>query len=163
ARNPQLVGAPAGWEPLPREDLKEDQPNDVRPAAIDVREALSPEQRVSAIEHTIDPGFVNHRRIETILGDDALQAINRAIARLPCLPDWQRKVRVDRIYSEITLVFCRAIEVPPLGRMVAERKARFFCSTENLGPCREIYKTERAVSRWRPLARPRIAVEFHYS
>jgi hypothetical protein len=163
AWKPQLVGAPAGWEPLPREELSPDEPETSTTAVVDVRESLSAEQRVSTVEHTIDPGFVNHRRIETILGDDGRQAINRAIAALPAMPEWQKNVRIGHIYSDIMLTFCRVLEVPPLGRLVAERKGRLFCSTETLAPCKDTSRTERAVSRWRPLARPRIPVEFHYS
>jgi hypothetical protein len=160
---PKILSPPADWAPPA--------PNAVAPgqAAVElpstIRETLKPEERVLPLEHTIDPGFVNHRRIETIIGRAGQDAIRRQVARLPSMPDGLRAVAVARIYSDIMLDFCRATAVPSLGALLGgDDQRRLFCSTEVVGPCRDIYDVTRARNQWRPPGRRHaMAVEFHYS
>ena len=100
-----------------------------------IRAALKPDESTLPLEHTIDPGFVNARRIETIVGDAGRAAIDQTVRALPDMPDWQRTVRIRRIYSDVMLAFCRVHGVPPLEHVVASRKGTLFCSTEPVGPC----------------------------
>jgi hypothetical protein len=109
-----------------------------------LRERLSPEQRALPLIHTIDPGFVHHRRIEAIIVPAAMKHVDQAIKELPELPDWQRRVRIDHIYTRVMLDWCRVNEVKTLGAVIASGEGRIFCSTERLGPCPDFYELERA-------------------
>lgn len=171
---PQILMPPAGWNPPLQENSgEEDVGKENLSAPSGIRESLSPEERVLPLEHTIDPGFVNHRRIETIIGQEGRNAIDRAIAQLPPLPEGLRAVRVGRLYSDIMLSFCRATEAPPLGRILAKFKSatprdtgqlpQIFCSTEKVGPCRDLYNVKRAVNRLHLSSLKSVSVELHYS
>jgi len=91
------------------------------------------------ITHTIDPGFVHHRLIQTILGPRPMSLIDQAITSLPDLPDWQRRVRIDHIYTQAMVLFCNAIGVPPLRSLLAAGSGRMFCSTEQIEGKEEVY------------------------
>jgi hypothetical protein len=130
---------------------------------MSLRESLTPAQRDTPLNHTIDPGFVHHRKIETILGASGMEIIDNAIRALPDQPDWQRQVRIDHIYTHVFLLWCKTNAVRPLGEVAATRKGRIFCSTEELGPCPDIYEGQRAISAWQPEAEYSQRVEFHYS
>jgi len=128
-----------------------------------IREKLTPAQRATPLEPYIDPGFVHHRKIETILGPSGMRIIDDLIRQLPELPEWQRPVRIDHVYTEIMLAFCNKLSVPPLEEFLVSRQGRMFCSTEELAPCKDVFKTERAVSIWVPPGIYDRRVEFHYS
>ena len=127
------------------------------------REWLNPAQRAVPLIHTIDPGFVHHRRIETILGSVGMKYVDAFIRQLPELPEWQKRVRVDHIYTRVMLDWCKANDVKSLGALIASRQGRIFCSTEKLGPCPDLYDVERAKSPWVPNGDYGINAEFHYS
>jgi hypothetical protein len=160
---PKVIGGANGWVPALPAEVSADSEEEKRKVPDSIRESLGPEERVLPLEHTIDPGFVNHRRIATIVGPEGRATIDRAIARLPALPDGLRVVRIAGIYAEIMLAFCRVVGVPPLGRFLAEGRGRIFCSTETIGGCRNFYQVERPVNRWRSPRRKARPVEFHYS
>src|SRR6266852_5383761 len=82
---------------------------------MSLREDLTPSQRAVPLIHTIDPGFVHHRRIETILGAKGMKYVDGLIQRLPALPEWQRRVRIDHIYTRVMLDWCKANDVKSLG------------------------------------------------
>lgn len=128
-----------------------------------IREYLSADERTLPLEATIDPGFVHKRRIQTVLGPDGMRLIDELIERLPVLPDWQREVRIDHIYKDVFLEFCRIHTLPTLGDLLAARKGRLFCSTERLGPCQNFFDVSRATNRWVPRGRCEYEVEFEYS
>jgi hypothetical protein len=128
-----------------------------------IREGLSSEKRVQDVIHTIDPGFVNMRRIQTILGKEGIELINIQIANLPPMEDWQKTTQINHIYSMVMLEFCRINVVKSLEELVATRKGQIFCSTEVLGPCPDIYNLKRAVSEWIPRGETNLKIEFHYS
>ncbi len=128
------------------------------------RSTLTPTQRAERLNFTIDPGFVHHRRIETILGAAPMKWIDEQIQNLPELPDWVRSQRINHIYTHALVWFCGHLGVPSLGEMLADRKGKLFCSTENLAASSDIYsKKSRAISRWRPNGKYSLKVEFHYS
>lgn len=132
-------------------------------AGRNIREALTPEQRATPLTHVIDPGFVNHRRIETIIGPYNMQILDSWIRSLPELPDWQRRVRIDHIYTRCFLEFCRKSDIRPLQDILATETGHLFCSTEKLLPCADVYDKERVVSIWDSQGVYSRRVEFHYS
>lgn len=130
---------------------------------ISIRTDLTSAQRAVELKHTIDPGFVHHRKIQTILGVKGMKVIDKVIKDLPDLPDWQKKVRIDNIYTEAFLVWCSSIGIKPLGEIIATKQGRMFCSTEKIAPCKEVYDKQRVVSLWVPQGNCKEKVEFHYS
>lgn len=130
------------------------------------RSSLTPDQRALDLGHIIDPGFVNHRKVQTIQGPGLMRHIDRAISELPSLPDWQLRVRIDHIYSEAMILFCRHLGIKPLQDILATQTGQtgqLFCSTEQLLPCPAIYTEERALSVWKNPGSYPFRVEFHYS
>ena len=128
-----------------------------------IRNELTSAQRATPLVHTIDPGFVHYRKIETILGPQGMEIIDNEIRRLPEMPDWVRRVRIDHIYTQIFLLFCNRLGILPLEEILAVRKGHLFCSTETLGPCPDFYDVDRAVSVLTPRGGYPQRVEFHYS
>jgi hypothetical protein len=128
-----------------------------------IRDYLSAEQRALPLQLTIDPGFVHKRRIQTILGPKGMGLIDELIQRLPNLPDWQRAVRIDHIYKDVFLEFCRIHNFPTLGDLLADETGRVFCSTERLGPCENFYDVTRAMNKLISTGRSEYHVEFQYT
>jgi hypothetical protein len=65
-------------------------------------EGLTSEQRSAEALHSVDPGFVNHRLIETWLRLIHGKAyIDEGIRVLPDLPEWLRIKRMNEIYSHV--------------------------------------------------------------
>jgi hypothetical protein len=103
------------------------------------RKDHTPEWRAAVVHHAIDPGFVHHRKIETILGSQGMSIIDEQIRNLPQnLPDWQRPVRIDHVYTRAMLVFCKALNIRSLRQIMAKREGHLFCSNEELGPARPV-------------------------
>lgn len=128
-----------------------------------IRENLTSTQRATDLDLIIDPGFVHHRKIQTILGKTLMNSVDAAIHRLPDMPEWQKEVRIDHIYSEAMLLFCKSVGVRPLQYNLAINKGELFCSVEKLGPCEDIYEKDRTISKWLSPQETPINVEFHYS
>jgi len=128
-----------------------------------IREALTPEQRAIDLDLVVDPGFVNHRKIQTILGKSGMKFIDLNIRNQPDLPEWQKKVRIDHIYSEAVLIFCREVGIQTLQHNLATGTGHLFCSVEKLGPCPDAYDKTRVISEWLPPENNELKVEFHYS
>jgi hypothetical protein len=128
-----------------------------------IREALTAEERGVVVEHTIDPGFVNRRRIRTIVDATGCALIDRQIGEMPNVMDWEREVRIDHIYSGVMLALCKTIGAKSLEEIVATRKGTLFCSTVRLSPCPNLYEVERAISVWMPSGKRDVRVEFHYT
>jgi hypothetical protein len=128
-----------------------------------VRKYLTPEERALPLEQTVDPGFVHKRKIQTIMGPQAMRVVDELISRLPSLPDWQREVRIDHIYKDVFLEFCKIHGIKSLEEVLAQGKGHMICSTETVAPCDDIYDAERAVSLWVPRGESEYRVEFHYS
>ena len=67
---------------------------------------------MSKQELIVDPGFVHHRKIETILGQQGSAVINDDISRLSAsAPEWQKKVAIDHIYTPSLLEFCKLNDI----------------------------------------------------
>ena len=130
---------------------------------MSIREKLTPSQRATPLRHTIDPGFVHHRKIQTILGPQGMSVIDNAIKDLPDLPDWQKQLRIDQIHTQVFLIFCNQMRVRPLRDILASQTGQLFCSTEKVLPCDNFYETDRAISVWEPPCDYHKRVEFHYS
>ncbi len=124
---------------------------------------LNPSQRSLPLVLTIDPGFVHRRRIETILGAAGMKYVDELTRQLPELPEWQRRVRVDHIYTRVMLDWCIVLKLRPLGALLATRDGGIFCSTEKLGPCPNFYETERATSPLLPEGDYGVRAELQYS
>jgi hypothetical protein len=123
---PQVLSAPEGWVPPAEEPPTDAGTDSPREEAGGIRESLTSEERVLPLEHTIDPGFVNCRRIGTLIGPEGLDAIDRVISRLPPMPKGLRAVRIGRIYSDVMLKFCRELKVPPLGSSSRKSEAELL-------------------------------------
>src|SRR5690606_37661125 len=105
---------------------------------------LTPDERSQSMRLGIDPGMVNRRLIQTVLGEPGQREIDRRVSELPALREHLLEVRLDHIYTQTLLTFCEFMKVPPLGEILATERGALFCSTEFLGPCPEIYEVERA-------------------
>ena len=112
---------------------------------------------------TIDPGFVHHRKIETIIGADGMALVDHAIRGLPELPEGLRNQRINHIYKELLLTYCEATGVRTLGEILARGRGTLFCSTEELQPASDVYDAPRAVSRVVTPGVNDMTVELHYS
>jgi hypothetical protein len=131
--------------------------------AAGLRTDLTPEQRSADMRLSIDPGFVHHRKIETIIGTEGMKFVDQAIARLPALPDGLRNGRINHIYKEALLTFCEALGAPTLGGILAAGRGTFFCSTQELLPATDVYHSERGVSVIVTPGVDDLTVELHYS
>ena len=130
---------------------------------ISIRSRLSSADRLRPAEPTIDPGFVNRRLVETVLGEAGMSVIDQMTRRLPPHPDWQHEIRLDHIYKDVVLKFCEINGVLPLEQILAKGKGTLFSSVETLAPCPDVYTAERLVSHWVPRGETTWKVEFHYS
>jgi hypothetical protein len=112
-----------------------------------IREHFTSEQRSAELTLTIDPGFVHHRKIATLLGTESMRHIDDAVSRLPEMPDYLRRVRIDRIYTDALLTFCELLGVPPLASLMARGRGRLFCSVVELEAAEELADRVRAINR----------------
>lgn len=129
---------------------------------MSIRESLSPEQRSLDLKHDIDPGFVNHRMIMTVLGPDLMRHINEQIRNLSGL-EFIIRLNTNHIYKNAMLLFCEHIGIKNLRDIVAEKQGNMFCSTEFFKPCSEVYDEERVISEWDADESFSETVELHYS
>jgi hypothetical protein len=132
---------------------------------VSTRKALTIEERSLPLENTIDPGFVHKRKIQTILGNKWMRHVDEGIHSLPQLPEWQKVIRIDHIYKDNILKFCEIVGIKTLEEALATEPGvgMLICSTETLGPCKNVYDSERAVNVWVPRGKYPKNVEFHYS
>jgi hypothetical protein len=128
-----------------------------------IRDYLTPEERAIPLEQTIDPGFVHKRKIQTIIGPKGMKLVDEMITKIPSVPDWQKELRIDHVYNEVFLEFCKIIGIRTLEEVLASEKGHMICSTETLAPCNNIYDTNRAISIWIPRGEYNRRIEFHYS
>ncbi|MEJ2745194.1 MAG: hypothetical protein P8123_05850 [bacterium] len=96
----------------------------------ELRTRLTPEQRTEQLSLTIDPGFVHHRKIQTIIGSAGMNFIDEGIRQLPAtLPDWTKDVRIDHIYTDVLLAWCKIKKVKSLSEFIIAGDNKIFCST----------------------------------
>jgi hypothetical protein len=130
----------------------------------DIRNTLTPSQRALSLKLTIDPGFVHHRKVQTILGPEGMSVIDKQIAQLP--DTFQKQVRIDHIYTRIMLAFCNLLGIKSLEEILATGPGgpgQLFCSTEVLEPGPKIEDSNRAISLWVPRGSYGRRIELHYS
>ncbi len=110
----------------------------------------------------VDPGFVHHRKIQTILQQQGTEIINSQIANIPAsVPEWQKPVHINHIYTRTLLQFCKSIGINTLEQILLEQRGRLFCSIVKLKPCGELYSEPRAVLEAEPFEGSDLSVEFH--
>jgi hypothetical protein len=139
---------------------------DLESEALNLRRDLTRRERTADLRLTIDPGFVHHRKVETVVGEARMRRVDELIALLPPLPEGLHRVRVNHIYTRELLRFCQADAVPALGEVLAELpdvQGYLFCSTERLEPSQHLSEVERAVSRIELPGNNDVRVELHYS
>lgn len=127
-----------------------------------LRRDLTSDQRSASLRLTIDPGFVNARRIGTVIGASGRAALDAVMKGLPSLPDWRHRTRVDHIYKDFLLEFCRVIEAPTLLELLAEGKGTIFCATVELEPAPDVYDVDRTTSRVAVAGQQEMAVTLAY-
>jgi hypothetical protein len=130
---------------------------------LSIRSELTPEQRALSPEHTIDPGFVHRRAIETVLGPDGMRYVDDTIRQLPGLPEHQADYRIDHIYKDYLLAFCQGLKIKTLAELLASGCGTMFCSTEKVLPNSEVYTAERTRSEIQPAGESAHTVLLKYS
>jgi len=109
------------------------------------RKLLTSHQRSIDLELKIDPGFVHQRKIQTIIGALGMEVIDNLISRLPKeIPDWQKNVRIDHIYSDVFMQFCKVNVVQTLEQLISEQKEKLFCSTLTTKKFEKFWEVQRA-------------------
>lgn len=112
----------------------------------------------------VDPGFVHHRKIESILGEIGSEIINQQIANIPLqTPDWRKEVIVDSVYSRVILDFCKVNGIKTLQQVLLDECGQLFCSIVNVLPCEKIYDSSRAIIECKSIEGIDYKVEFHIS
>lgn len=131
------------------------------------RERYTPEQRAAPLRPYIDPGFVNHRLVETFVGPEGVGAIDSAINDIPpSMPAFQKDVRVDHIYTQVALAVCDHLKVSSLGDLACSptpTRGQIVCSTDVLEGTESVYHEERASVRWVPDFEAPREVSFEFS
>lgn len=113
-------------------------------------------------ELIVDPGFVHHRKIEAIFGQQGSAVLNDDISRLsPSAPEWQKKVAIDHIYTRRLLEFCKINDIKTLEQVLFDDCGHLFCSILRLKPCEGLYDNERAIIECEPFENSEKTVELH--
>ncbi|MFN9620354.1 MAG: hypothetical protein ACK55X_11645 [Synechococcaceae cyanobacterium] len=128
-----------------------------------IRQQLSPSKRALPLEHTIDPGFVNRRAVQSVLGPAGIKVVDEMTTRLPPHPEWQASIRLDHIYTDVMLAFCNVNRIPTLAQLLSAGAGRMFCSTEQLLPNGAVYESERTSSEIKPAGTTEYRVLLEYS
>jgi hypothetical protein len=133
-------------------------------SSADPREYLSPKERALPLEHTIDPGFVNRRAVQTVIGENGMQVVDDLVTRIPPgLPDGLHRVRVDHVYNSILLKFCELNGIHTLGQILSAGKGRMFCSTEFVAATPDVYEAQRVHSEIVPAGTSSLRFRLEYS
>ena len=110
----------------------------------------------------VDPGFVHHRKIQTVLMEQGTQIINQHISQIsPNTPEWQKNTVIDIIYTRILIDFCKVNKIKPLEEVLLDRCGHLFCSIVKLEPNRDIYDKQRVILECKPLEGSDLNVELH--
>lgn len=110
------------------------------------RTNTTPEQRSLDFTLTIDPGFVNRRLVQTMVGDGGMNIIDHEISRIPPLPEGLYESRIDYVYTKVALHFTQINSIKTLSQLLADGNGHLFCSTEQFEPCPEVYEASRVTS-----------------
>ena len=110
----------------------------------------------------VDPGFVHHGMIESLLGPQGSAIVTQQIEKIPALtPDWRKAVLVDHVYAQVLIDFLGVNGINSLEQLLAEQRGHLFCSIVKLRPCPDVYGSERVVIRCEHLHRRSQKVEIH--
>ncbi|NET46762.1 hypothetical protein [Okeania sp. SIO2B3] len=112
----------------------------------------------------VDPGFVHHRKILTVLQEQGSRIIQQISSIPATTPEWQKRVLIDQIYTRILLEFCKVKEIKTLEEILLEKRCRLFCSIVKLKPCKEIYEkgeNDRVVLEPEAFEGSELTVELH--
>lgn len=111
---------------------------------------------------TVDPGFVHHRKIETILGEAGTEIFNTEISKIPIsTPEWRKEVVIDHIYTRITLDFCKVNGVKTLEEALLDQNGHLVCSIVKTHRCEDVYNAERAIVKCEKFEGSGFEVELH--
>jgi hypothetical protein len=116
---------------------------------------LTSAQRSAEATHSIDPGFVNHRLIQTLLRllHGIMDFIDDAIRHLPPQPEGLQIKRISSIYSEFLLAVCKEGDAKPLSWLAAQptpNPKTIICSTDVFQGTDAVWKARRASVVWLP-------------
>ena len=94
--------------------------------------------------------------------EQGTELINSQISKIPAsVPEWQKPVHIDHIYTRTLLQFCKINGINTLEQVLLEQRGRLFCSIVKLKPCKELYSASRAVLEAEPFEGSDLTVEFH--
>jgi hypothetical protein len=127
------------------------------------RDTVSKEIRNLDAKPYIDPGFVNRRKIGSIIGLKGMELVDRLTKALPELPDYMLEVRLDHIYTEIFLAFCDGIGVKSLEECVITKSGTLISSTIRVAGCEDFYTLDRPTNAWIPDGSYDLGAELQYS
>jgi hypothetical protein len=127
------------------------------------KEHTTTEERSLNLFHTIDPGLVNRRKIQTLLGQIGMNIIDEAINKIPKENNALDDIRIDHIYTDVILTFCKLNKIKTLSEVLSSECGTLFCSTEEFAPCDNIYKEERTVSKIIPRGNYDYEIEVHFT
>ena len=100
----------------------------------------------------VDPGFVHHRKIQTVLLEQGTRIINQQISQIsPNTPEWQKNTVIDIIYTRVLIHFCKVNTIKTLEQVLLDRCGLLFCSIVKLKPNRDIYDKQRVILECKPL------------
>src|SRR6202521_5372605 len=92
----------------------------------------------------IDPGFVHHEMIESLLGPGNSDIISHEIDKIAAsTPEWRKKVLIDHIYSRVLIDFVGLNGFNTLEQLLAEQRGLLFCSIVKLRPNPKVYTEKR--------------------
>lgn len=112
----------------------------------------------------VDPGFVHHRKIETVLGAQGSALVTQEIEKIPAsTPDWRRSVLIDHIYSRVLLEFMAQVGIKTLEQVLAEQRGQMFCSIVRVGGEKSVYSADRVQLRCDHACQEGMTVELHLS
>jgi hypothetical protein len=130
----------------------------------DFRSSLGPAERSLELANRIDPGFVNHRLAQLILGPKGMEIVDANAERVPDMPAPLRQVRIDWFYSEVLLAYCRVNKVPTLRTAITDGRDRIVvAATEEVGPFPGIYREPRGHNRIKLDGFPDLHARLEYS
>src|SRR5690554_5705952 len=96
----------------------------------------------------VDPGFVHHRKIEAILGQNGTEILNNEIAKIPAqTPEWRKNVLIDNLYARILLDYCKVIGIKTIEENVINKNGHLMCSIVKFSPSDSIFNSARAISK----------------
>ncbi len=126
------------------------------------RDTSTAQSRSIDLWHTIDPGMVNRRLVQTVVGPSGMEWIDKIVKGLPDLPQGLLEARIDHAYSQVLLEFCRALPAKTLAELLASETGTLFCSTERFEPCPEVYRNGRVESVIAPQGNTQYRVVIEY-